>query len=664
MPRSKIGNKRPIPSKGVMEAAVQDVMINNLSIRTAADKYKVAKSAIGRYVKQIKANKESPEFSYHPKFDVHRVFSLEEEQQLVDYLKYAASVHYGLTIYQTRKLAFEYASALGKNVPMWTENKIAGISWYRMFRARHADLSLRKPEATSLARSTAFNKSTVTAFFTNYKNVLNKAQFQPHQIWNADESGCSTVHIPPKILAQKGAKQIGTMTSGERGANVTIIAAVNGVGNTVPPLFVFPRVHLKEHMLKGAPPGSVGAANPSGWSNEAIFYKFIEHFLSHAQPSLAKPHLLIYDNHESHISLNVINKAKESGLYLLTIPPHTSHKLQPLDRSVFGPFKNYYYKAMSEWMCNPGNAGKPVTIYDVAEIAGKAYELSFTPKNILSGFKIAGIIPLNENIFEESEFLSSYVTDRPMTTNDNDSHNMPSTSGESGHHKENASTSKTLSPETLNRLERPCTPMPAITTTTPIMVRPLPKAGIRKTTHKRKKGKSLILTDTPVKDEIELQKTKKVKKAPSKASVVKKVFDTSSSESEADVVTNDDELDDVDGYQEIEDHEVELSFLSDSVENGDYILVRCDGQKFSQYFVAVIIKKPQNEAKENKHFEIKYLKKMPKTDSFRHDAESDIFSIPENEIVLKLPPPTPVGGTVRSKNLLRFSVDFEGYNMG
>jgi hypothetical protein len=61
------------------------------------------------------------------------------------------------------------------------------------------------------------------------------------------------------------------------------------------------------------------------------------------------------------------------------------------------------------------NPGKPVTIYNVAGIIGKAFGKAFTKRNIEKGFNVTGIHPLNENIFDEDEFLSSYVTDRPYS---------------------------------------------------------------------------------------------------------------------------------------------------------------------------------------------------------------------------------------------------------
>lgn len=38
----------------------------------------------------------------------------------------------------------------------------------------------------------------------------------------------------------------------------------------------------------------------------------------------------IYDNHESHLSIAVINLAKANSVTILTIPPHSSSKMQPL----------------------------------------------------------------------------------------------------------------------------------------------------------------------------------------------------------------------------------------------------------------------------------------------------------------------------------------------
>ncbi|CAH2101074.1 unnamed protein product [Euphydryas editha] len=287
---------------------------------------------------------------------------------------------------------------------------MAGTGWLRYFRLRFPELSLRKPEPTSIARATSFNRANVDDFFNNLESVMVRYNFLPGSIYNVDETGISTVHKPGKVLAPKGIRQLGKMTSGERGVNTTMIACINAVGNAVPPVFIFPRVFYKDNMLKGAPPGSLGVANKSGWSTEPIFKKFLGHFIKFTKPTKENPVLVIIDNHETHISIEIIDIARENGIILLTLPPHTSNHLQPLDRTVFGPFKSQYSQAADRWVLN--HPGKCITIYDVAGIAGEAYGVSFTPKNIVKGFEVTGIYPYNRNIFSDEDFLCSYVTDR------------------------------------------------------------------------------------------------------------------------------------------------------------------------------------------------------------------------------------------------------------
>ncbi|KAK4887880.1 hypothetical protein RN001_004151 [Aquatica leii] len=83
---------------------------------------------MGRYVKKSKSNRDESAFSYKPKFDGKKIFSTEEEAEIVNHLKQASRLHYGLTAIQTRKLAYDYAVANGNIIPDWQENKIAEIS--------------------------------------------------------------------------------------------------------------------------------------------------------------------------------------------------------------------------------------------------------------------------------------------------------------------------------------------------------------------------------------------------------------------------------------------------------------------------------------------------------------------------------------------------------
>jgi len=71
---------------------------------------------------------------------------------------------------------------------------------------------------------------------------------------------------------------------------------------------------------------------------------------------------------------------------------------------MYGLLKNYYNNTCIRLHTNPGT---PMTILNVAECFGKAYQETFTPKNVQAGFKAAGIWPMNRNIVHDSDFDSA-----------------------------------------------------------------------------------------------------------------------------------------------------------------------------------------------------------------------------------------------------------------
>lgn len=133
-------------------------------------------------------------------------------------------------------------------------------------------------------------------------------------IWNVDETGVTTVQAPSRVVARRGVKQVGAMTSGERGQLVSIACAVQAQGNATPPFFVFPRKNFRRHFVNGGPPGSYGSANKSGWMQEDDFLLFLCHFVKHTRVTLERKVLLLLDNHSSHISVRAVDFCKGQGI--------------------------------------------------------------------------------------------------------------------------------------------------------------------------------------------------------------------------------------------------------------------------------------------------------------------------------------------------------------
>jgi len=197
-----------------------------------------------------------------------------------------------------------------------------------------------------------------------------------------------------------------------------MIVAVNAIGYSTPPYFVFPRVKYASFLVENGPVSSAGSANPSGWINEDIFVEFLKHFTVYSRCSKEKPILLLLDNHSSHISVAAIHFACENGIIMLSILPHYSNKLQPLDVSVYGPFKKAYNTACDNWITS--NPGKMMTYHNIPGIVKTAILVSIASRNIVADFQKTGIHPFNSEIFDESEFLPAIVTDRPIPSNETD----------------------------------------------------------------------------------------------------------------------------------------------------------------------------------------------------------------------------------------------------
>lgn len=87
-------------------------------------------------------------------------------------------------------------------------------------------------------------------------------------------------------------------------------------------------------------PNTLGLANKTGWMAVDLFPKVMDHFIEYSNASIDNPKLLIYDNYESYMSVAVLDLAKENGVTILTLPPHTSHMLQPLDKTCYAPFES------------------------------------------------------------------------------------------------------------------------------------------------------------------------------------------------------------------------------------------------------------------------------------------------------------------------------------
>ena len=544
----------------------------------------------------------------------HTVFSPTKEVLLADYIKKTSRLFHGLSATQTRKLAYEFAEATKTDIPSpWKRDRTAGIDWLTNFRKRH-HISLRTPEATSIARARGFNKAAVEAFYQNLREVNEKYHgFKPENIWNIDETGITSVAAHPRILCETGTKQVGQISASERGELVTVVGAISASGASAPPFFVFPRKRWNDMLLLEAPNGSHGAAADKGWMTKEVFPDVLRHFITHMKPSEESPVLLLMDNHISHLSVEVIDLCHERNITVVTFPPHCSHRLQPLDVSVYGPLKNAYKIALNDWMVS--NVSSRPSIYKLLGIFKIAFEKAITIQNITSGFKTTGIFPLHSLNFCDADFEPSTVH-VPLVVNDN-----------------------------------PSDQMPEHVVVTPESIQPLPQMSVEVRKKGREKGRSLILTSTPEKENIEKKSQKFLN------STVRDRVSQGEEPGTSGMTyrKNDASEDEANGIDENKSRE-ELPVMQSGKErwsdvvSGDFIVVRVPSLHVrgeGRNYVAKV------EAVTGSGFWAVFMESGKRSAVFHPGKESPKFVLTKDLIKI-LPHPEPVGGTNRARAFMKF----------
>ena len=326
----------------------------------------------------------------------------EEEKELSSYLKHCAKVGYGKTRKDELCIVESATSERGR-----LRKGHVSDGWWRRFKERQGDISLRQGDSTAHVRMDAIIRETIDHYFSLLHDTLrtNGLLDKPSQIYNVDESGVLLNPRPPKVVTTKGrvTKKVRYRTSGRKG-QITVVGCANASGQVIPPMIIYDAARLNPAWTKDEVPGMKYGLSSNGWINTDLFEAwFVEHFLENAVS--ARPLFLLLDGHSTHYQPQVLRLAHEHQCTILCLPPHTTHEAQPLDVGVFAPLKVEWTKVCHEfYQKNPGSA---VTKFNFSRLFSQAWCRAVTPVNVMAGFRRAGVYPFNPNAITLTEDASS-----------------------------------------------------------------------------------------------------------------------------------------------------------------------------------------------------------------------------------------------------------------
>ena len=329
------------------------------------------------------------------------------EEKLIDYASNRAKMGIGFGKAQF----LQYAGSLAKKHKTSFMKGTPSNRWWRLVNRRHAGkIALRQPEGTASVRHQCMDTVKVAKYFAALKEVLSSSELldKPERLWNMDETGLQLDVKPKKVVAKKGSKHLHSRTSGNR-ESLTIIACVNAAGQTVPPHVIVKGKTAKSLMgfnTEASPPGTNWSWSETGWTKQGLAKLwFTDTFLASIGPE--RPQLLVLDGHDSHNFLELIELAIENHIHIVEMPAHTSNWLQPCDRTLFKPLKDYYRSSAQELMSQfPGII---TCRSNFTGLFATAWTKAMTHANISSGFQSCGIFPFDPSAIPIEAYLPNYL---------------------------------------------------------------------------------------------------------------------------------------------------------------------------------------------------------------------------------------------------------------
>ncbi|KAI5069585.1 hypothetical protein GOP47_0015886 [Adiantum capillus-veneris] len=289
-------------------------------------------------------------------------------------------------------------------------NGIPGKSWWDSFRRRHPSLVFRVAEGLDQSRAARFCPEIVKSLHDNLKKLYNEHNYPPTHIWNADETGFQgSRDRGMKVLAKKGVKSVYAITCDSREWMI-VLCCVNAAGQSIPAYYIFKGSCITSNHIQDCEEGAAMAMQKKAWMKGELFKAWLQHFDNAITKSIGKDsrHLLILDGHGSHVSLEVVEQAQAAGIDIMTLPTHTSHKLQPLDVSVFKSLKVQFRKERDIWQQR--TTSRQASKAELASIVAKAIKTSFTESNIKAGFETTSIWPFNPSAVDFKGMPCNHIT--------------------------------------------------------------------------------------------------------------------------------------------------------------------------------------------------------------------------------------------------------------
>ena len=216
----------------------------------------------------------------------------------------------------------EEKSSFGDNGPT--------LKWWRGFRERHKELSLRKVEAIDSGRAASAKEDNIQECFDVLEDTMRKNNLldKPHLLFNYDESALVLNKLAKRVLVPRKSKDCHTIATANT-QHMSVLCCVSAAGSTLLPPIVFSKgLPAGRNFQRQGPVNACYSHSDSGFVDRQIYTEWFTKIFLRSAPS-ERPLLLLQDGASAHLGPDLIDEVIANDVILLCFPPKLTHLLQP-----------------------------------------------------------------------------------------------------------------------------------------------------------------------------------------------------------------------------------------------------------------------------------------------------------------------------------------------
>ncbi len=311
------------------------------------------------------------------------------ENRLTNWVLTQESLGRGVTHAQIRVFGQRLLALQGDHLPL-------GKHWMSRFLARNPILKTKRQIYVDSVRVNCACSEVIRPWFQKLEIPAIKA-IPASQRWNIDETGVMEGYgLNGFVVGHAEKRKVQGKQPGSR-AWTSIIECISATGVSTLPAVIYKGKSVQQQWF----PSQLDVfdkwhftATDNGWTTDKTALEWLEKvFIPQTEPRDHSARLLILDGHGSHETTEFLWKCLENNIYLLFLPAHTSHVLQPLDLTVFSALKRAYRKELQKLSSLIDST--PIGKRNFLICYQKARQESITSSNIKAGWRTTGLWPVS-----------------------------------------------------------------------------------------------------------------------------------------------------------------------------------------------------------------------------------------------------------------------------